>query len=418
VEHRKSTYRLLLPALGLSLVSLALTEALAKEVPEGIPAGPWILAPFFSSSYEADTNVFRKTEASGADDDRIATFTGELFGTLPFRNSELTLGYRTSKESFDNATFPRELTQYAEFDLELNFKSGDTLSLRDFFREDFARSEDIDAGGELVFEGEPYTINRWEVEFSRDDPGRQGYFARVRRQDFNYDGQKDVGFFDYRGFDNVFEYRQPLPGYRRWVLRYNARRFNHYDPNCKLGFECEGEVGVPFRKEVSDSVELGLMGNLGERQPYVVRLGYSSFRYEGTESSDFNGIVGHAAWRLALGSRTDLELRLTRRALPSNFETYYINNSVRAKLDREWLRFESGIELEYYLNDYADPIELGVNQFCRRRDSTYELDVDWAWRVHERFKFEISAFHTNRRSTCDTSDYQATGLGTGIALGW
>ena len=93
------------------------------------------------------------------------------------------------------------------------------------------------------------------------------------------------------------------------------------------------------------------------------------------------------------------------------------------KLDRKWLRFDSGVELEYYLNDYADPILVGAEVseapvFCRRRDSTYELDVDWAWRLHERFKFGVSAFHTNRRSTCENGDYQATGLGTGIALGW
>ena len=417
MAHRKSTFRLLLPAIGVSLVSLALTVTLAKDVPEGIPVGPWILAPSFSSSYDADTNVFRKTNEADADDDRIATLGGELFGILPFRNSQLTLGYRTSKESYENTEFSRELTQHAEFELELNFKSGDRLALRDFYREDFARSEDIDAGGELVFEGEPYTINRWEVEFSRDDPGRQGYFVRVRRQDFSYDGEAAVGFFEYRGFDNVFEYRQPLPAYRRWVLRYNTRRFNHYDPRCKLGLDCDGEVGVAFRKEVSDSVELGFMGDLGDGQPYVVRLGYASFRYEGTTSSDFDGVVGYAAWRLLLGSRTDLELRLTRRALPSNFETYYINNAFEAKLDREWLRFESSIEFEYYLNEYGDPVPIG-NGFCRRRDSNYELDVSWAWRMHERFKFEISAFHTNRRSTCDNSDFQATGLGTGIALGW
>ena len=81
------------------------------------------------------------------------------------------------------------------------------------------------------------------------------------------------------------------------------------------------------------------------------------------------------------------------------------------------LRFESDIEFEYYLNAYRDPVPIGSG-FCQRRDSTYKLDVSWAWRMHERFKFEISAFHNNRRSTCDNSDFQATGLGSGIALGW
>ena len=158
------------------------------------------------------------------------------------------------------------------------------------------------------------------------------------------------------------------------------------------------------------------MGNLGHRQPYVVRLGYSSFRYEGMALSGVRGIVGHAAWRLVLGSRTDLQLRATRRTLPSNSLSYYVNNAVRAKLDREWRHFESSAELEYDLNDYAD-----ATADCsgsRRRDSSYEANVNWGWRVHERFKFEVSAFHTNRRSNCDNSEYEATGIGTSIALGW
>jgi hypothetical protein len=153
-----------------------------------------------------------------------------------------------------------------------------------------------------------------------------------------------------------------------------------------------------------------------------VRLGYSSFRYEGGDSSEYNGIVGFAAWRIRVGGRTDLELKASRRALPSNADTYYVSNVVRAKLTREWLRFESGAEFEYHLNDYADPVRFCLNGvpdgLGLRRDSTYRLDADWGFRVHERFKFEISAFHTNRRSTCDDSDYTGTGIQTGIALGW
>jgi hypothetical protein len=416
VEVRKSTTRFVLPALAVWLVAGAIVDSSAKDLPDGIPVGPWILEPTIEVSYEADTNVFRQ-QGDNAEEDRVATFGGELYATLPFRNSELKLGYGGNKESYDNANFPRDFTQEGEFELELNFKSGDTLTFRDVYKEDYARFRDQEGGLEF-FEGQPYSSNRWDVKLTRDDPGRQGYYVQIQRQDFTYDGDEDVGFFDYRGFDNVFEYRQPLPNHRQWVLRYNSRRFNHYDSRCKLGLpDCLGGVGVAFRKELSDSFEFGMMGVLGESQPYVVRLGYSSFRYDGTASSDFNGLVGYAAWRIVLGGRTDLQLRLSRAALPSNFETYYISNAARAKLDREWLRFESGLEFVYYVNDYADPIMSG-NELCRRRDSTYELNADWGWKVHERLEFEITAFHTNRRSTCDSSYIEATGLGTGLVLGW
>jgi hypothetical protein len=402
--------------LAASVVTLALfafTPASAEDVPEGIPVGPWILAPSFQSRYEASNNIFYENDQN-AERDRIAKIGAGIVALLPFRNSSFELSYQARKENYDENPFPRDLSQVAGFDLELKFKSGDVLAFRDVYRRDFARAEEVDTGGELTsFEGEPYNINRWEIELSRTDPGRQGYVVRIRRQDFNYEGDKDIGFFEYRGFDNAFEYRQPLPENRSWVVRYGSRRFDHYDP-----FYVDAPHGVPFRKEKADDVQLGVLGTLGEGQPFFVNLGYGRFRYEGLDESEFDGLVGEAAWRLQVGGRTRLDLKAIRRALPSNSQTHYINNAVRADLEREWLRFESGTELEFIKNDYADEVpDFGV---CdgRRKDSTYKAEVYWGWRVHERLRFRMSSYYSRRSSTCDSSDYEAAGIETGIALGW
>lgn len=397
----------------------AFTPAPAEDVPDGIPVGPWILAPSFQTSYEADSNVFYRSEDSVDDDDvsrrdQVSKIGGAIVATLPFGNSSLELNYLANKESYAENSFPRDLTQVAGFDLELKFKTGDVLSFRDSYRRDFARAEEVDAGGEVTsFEGEPYNINRWEVELSRTDPRRQGYVLRVRRQDFNYEGEKDIGFFEYRGFDNSFEYRQPLPEGRSWVVRYGSRRFNHYDP-----LYVDAPHGVPFRKEKSDSVMLGVLGALGEGQPFFVNIGYGRFRYEGLDESNFDGLVGRAAWRLQVGGRTQLDVEAIRRPLPSNSETHYINNAVRADLEREWLRFESGTELELSQNNYAEVSEDFGECDGRRKDTTYKAEVYWGWRVHERLRFRMSSFYSRRSSTCDLSDYKAAGIETGIALGW
>lgn len=408
--------RLRRPILAASVVTLALTAftpAPAEDVPDGIPVGPWLLAPSFYSSYEASNNIFYENEQS-AERDRIAKTGAGIVVALPFHRSSLELSYQAQRENYLEAAFPRDLTQVADIDLELKFKSGDVLSFRDSYRRDFARAEEVDVGGELPsFEGEPYTINRWEVELSRTDPRRQGYVVRVRRQDFIYDGEKDIGFFEYRGFDNSFEYRQPLPENRSWVVRYGARRFNHYDP-----FFEKAPLGVPFRKERSDSVQLGVRGVLGEGQPFFINLGYGRFRYEGLDESTFDGLVGQAGWRLQVGGRTRIDIEAIRRALPSNFETHYINNAVRVDLEREWLRFESGTGFEFTKNDYAEEVEdFGVCDGTRG-DLTYEAEVFWGWRVHERLRLQLSSFYSRRSSTCDSSDYEAAGIETGIALGW
>lgn len=385
------------------------------DLPDGFPVGKWILAPSLTASYEADNNVFFKP-SENATSDRVSTAEGYLQASLPFRNSLLQFDYTAAKESYAENVFPRDLSQVFGVALELGFKSGDVLTFSDEYRLDFARSEEIDVGGELTFEGEPYKLNRWQVELSRDDPGRQGYLVRIRRQDFNYDGENDIGFFEYRGFDNAFEYRQPLPGGRSWVVRYQTRRYNHYEPQV-----VSGTVGVPFRNEKADNVTFGLRGLLGDRQPYRVYVGYGRFRYGGIESSSFNGIVGAAAWRLWLGGRTRTDFEAIRRPLPSNFDTFYINNGLRAKLEREWLRFDGGGAVELVINDYADEILVGTStgvESCHRRDTTRRFEGFLGWRLHEYLQFKVSTFHSVRSSSCESVDYDAAGIETSFTVGW
>jgi hypothetical protein len=389
-----------------ALALLAVGGAVQADVPDGIELGPWILAPAFEMSYEADSNVFLDREEA-KEDDRVTTFRGDLEASLPFSNSMLEFDYSAIKESYSENIFPRDVTHVGSVDLELNFRSGDRLTFGDAYRRDFARSSEIDAGGELTFDGQPYTINYWFAELARTDPRRQGYVVRIRRVDFNYDGEVDIGFFEYRGFENSFEYRQPLPRSRSWVVRYNTRRFNHYDP--------DEPVGIPFRKEKTDNLQFGLRGWLGEDQPFRIHLGFGRFSYDGENASDFNGIVGTAAWKLRLGPGTSLDLEAVRRTLPSNFETYYINNAVNAELEREWRRFEAGTELELTKNDYGD-----VLPQCngKRRDLTMDLSVFAGWEMHERLEFSASTFFKKRSSTCENREYEAGGIEIGMSLGW
>ena len=159
-----------------------------------------------------------------------------------------------------------------------------------------------------------------------------------------------------------------------------------------------------------------MRGWLGEHQPFRIHLGFGRFSYEGADSSEFQGIVGTAAWRLRLGPETRLQLEAIRRTLPSNFQTYYINNAVNVELEREWRRFEAGTELELTQNDYGDEF-LGCDG-NRRRDFTADVSLNAGWRMHERMKFEVSTFMKRRSSTCDSSEYEAGGIEVGMSLGW
>ncbi len=403
--RRRLSANALCGTLGLLTCSLA---SAWEQLPEGLEVGKWILAPSFTASYEAEDNVFLKTDDT-ATSDRVATLGGELKASLPFRNSNLELGYAATKEDYAKNDFQRDLTQLASVELQLEFRTGDRLTLRDRYRRDFARAEETDPGGETTFQGEPYNFNTWQVDLTRDDPRRRGYRLHVERQDFIYEGKTDIGFFEYRGFANYFEYYQPLPDDRSWVVHYGTRRFDHYDP--------ESAVGVPFRTEKSDNVSLGMRGLLGKDQPYRIGLGYGRFRYEGDDGSEFHGLVGTAAWRLWLGGRTKLDLEAIRRPLPSNLSTYYINSAAVATLEREWQRFDLGTEFEYTKNAYADEIP-DLECDGRRKDSTYAVEAFWKLKIHERISYDLSSFYSRRSSTCDTSEYDAAGIETGLRIGW
>jgi hypothetical protein len=404
-----------LPAcLGLALGALGASGAMAQlpalQVPEGIEVGPWVVRPLFRSSFSYDSNVFRIQQ--GSDSDRLTEYEVGLTAILPFRLSRLRLDYRGDKVDYQTNQFSRDLTHTLGAELQLTFRTGDRLTIRDSYRRDISRLEEIDEGNELVFHGEPYSLNRWEIELERADPGRQGYLIRVRRQDYTYDQDiANAGFFEYRGFDDVFEYRQPLTSYRSWTLRYATRRFNHFDPAPGA------PVGVPFRREESDSLTYGLRGMIGERQPYQVQLGYGRFRSRETGNpAEFTGLVGTANWRVAVGGRTGLGFDLARRPLPSSFETYYINNALRVELDRQWMRFRSRATVRLSLNDYG-PTATSCNGEGRE-DLTWGMEAGQGWRLHDRVLLDLSAFYEERSSNCAGLDFHATGISAGVSLGW
>jgi hypothetical protein len=396
-------------AASFALVLLAPTcAALAQETADGFILGRWILAPWMGARYGVDSNVFREVEGQ-EEEDTITGWGGGLEALLPFRKSMLRLNYEATDLEYAENVFDRTLAQKIGADLELSFRSGDVLALRESYTQDFAR---IEEQVEDVFTGQPYNINQWEVELRRELPQQQGYRMRVRRRDLIYEDTLTTGFaFEYRGFDNSFEYYQPLGERSKGVAQYRMRRFNHYDPTDP------DAVGTAFRKEETDSLLVGLQGQLGDQQPYQVRLGYASFKYKGVDSEDFTGIVGALNWRIVLGGRTDLRLSLTREPLPSNFDTFYINNELRSLLTRQWRRFEGGADLRANLYTYGDE-DLTVGCTGTRQDTSYDAGLFWEWKIHPRFSFDVEGHHYDRSSNCDGFDYTATSLETGFSLGW
>ena len=419
------------PALVCSTVCLA-TD---RDPPEGLRVGRWILAPYLSTDYEADDNIFRRADSESPESDRISTLTAGLSASMPFKMSMLKLDYEGSDLNYSDHVFSRSVSHEASAELDLKFGSHDRLVLRDRLVRSFADVTNIDEGAELVFDGQPYDLNRWEVELSRNVPRRQGYQLRISRSDliFDPDTGEAVPFFDYRGFDSFFEYRRPFSRQAWMTGSYHRRRFDHYAPqgsSTQLS-DCATGVGVVCRREITDAIEIGLRGRLAKGQPYFVRLGYGELGYEfpngprPENASDFNGVVGIANWRFMLAKRTHLDISAQRRPLPSGFDTFYINNALRTTWSRSWLSaYRVDVNLAVAVNEYGDPIQLSGCDIAsrgedfRRRDRRGEIGGAVRWTPHPRLGLKLNVRHERRRSNCDTTEFDATAVTMGVTLGW
>jgi len=407
---------------AVALVVLAAAPAFGAVSDDGIELGRWLLAPYFEADYSADNNVFRQAE--DPEDDRISTFTLGLDALLRFRESSFNLSAQTSQVNYHGHQFTRDTDNDFEADLELNFSSGDTLELSQNYTRGFTDVGKLE-NAELVFEGEPYERLRSDLVLSRAVPRRAGYDLRVSWIQTEFPDQEPCPdpfncqqyFFDYRGFDSGFEYRQPLPTYKWIVAYYGRRRFDHFRSNSP-GAE-------PFRREESDTIQLGLRGMAGKGQPFVFRVGWGKFNYRfpedsPEEASGYTGLTAHSSWMLRVGGRTRLRLALDLQPLPSNFSTHFLNTTLSAYLSRPWLRdSEVGVDFRWDNNKYGDPIFVtNCGGWFTRHDQRYGVEAYLDWRLHRRFGYQMAAGYELRDSNCDIYKYTATMVSVGIVAGW
>ncbi len=403
------------------LVSSGPAMARARpRAPDGLLWGPWVFQPWISTDLEYDDNVRRDATSGETNSDYITGLEGEIEGWLGFRNSSLSLTYGAYRLDYDAILVERNLDQEFEFDLDLNFSTGDRLRFIDRYSRNFSIQELELEDGETInpgddkeggdrFIGEPFDTNRWEVRLTRAEPRRQGYDIRISRVDLNYQGDAQVSRYDYRGFDNSLEYRHPLPRDRWWTASYQWRRINHYNEPGAPPLP----VGVSYRKEVSDNIQVGFRGELGEDQPFLLRLGYTDFELEGDDAS-FRGVVGRVQWTLALGAESDLSMTFFRRPLPSSSSTYYVNNILRTTFESEWRRnlfIRSELDLTFNRYEIDD-------EFCRREDEVIDAGIGATWVIRRRVGFDLSAGHYRRSSNCDSNDSESTTFNATLKVGW
>ena len=389
--------------------------------PEGVIAGKAVFRPFAWTAYQFDDNIFR---AESATDDQINLFGLGAALIVPIRNSSFEIGGEAIKRQYQFTEFTRDTDYSVDVDLVLNFSSFDTLTIRNNYYSGFAdvSRRDFDSG-DAVFDGLPFEQFRTDIEVLRGVSNEKGYYFRASRSTLRFDEEAaaNTAFFDYDGYDIGGEYRQPFSSYKWLVVYAGFRRFDHQLPSSN-------EVQ---RQEDSGTLQVGLRGVLGKGQPFLIRLGWGTFDYKfpadpDQDNTSFEGLTAVAQWGLRVGSRTGLDLRLDRRALPSNFNTSYVNTRFAAVLSRPILRNGAlGVDLRVDSNTYNDPISncsfdsvTGRPIAGDRNDRRYGARANFDWFFGDMLSYRMGLAFDNRNSTCEQFNFDSTVLTLGVSVGW
>jgi hypothetical protein len=408
-----------------ALVALATcATALAQDAPPpGVAAGPWVLAPSLVVGYSYDTNVFQEDDEFDPVADHSLVIEPKILATLPFRNSSFALGYSATRYDYGNAFDDAQLEQKGIAKLDLLFSSLDRLVLSADFTFGVAKTEAFDPGGEVTYRGESFRLSHYELDFSRQIPGRPGYRVDLTHNVFRFDEDQTVSFFDYEGTSAFLEYRQPF-GSQVWgVVSYAGSRFDHFCSNIDpQGNPCPGR-STPFRTEESDTGIVGIMGNVAKRQSFALRVGSSSFRYDPETGQNFHGTTMEGTMGIPVGGGTNLTIGAARRPFPSFYfnNDYYLVTRGDVRLDHQWPNETiAGIRASYWTSKYPERIVAPGNPAdgLIRDDGHVQGEVYANVQLVRRLGIHVSVSHQTRDSNIEGQSFQGTIYFAGLSYGF
>jgi hypothetical protein len=387
---------------------------------EGIQTGWMIFAPSLTFGYSYDTNVLQQPDSTQPppEPDQVLTFQPALRLTIPFSNSSFSFGDVFTYVDYQHTSQTQGKTSNdAEADLTLNFGSLNQLELTAHNIAGVAETLAFDLGGEIGFQGNTYQLHTEAVTLSRLFSGIRGYRFGLQRNALRFEPTVQADFYNYRGFDGEASYFQPLSPNTRLAFGYLGSRYEHSDSKIP---------DVVNRTESGDTVFGQIEGQLGPRQPYIVRLGVQRLAFdataEGSSSDDFTGIVGNINLSAIVGGGTVFTVGILRQPYRSydQSNSFYVFNQIFGTVARLFHQGTSvGGTLGLSVNGYKQPsTQSGVTFF--REDRRVQLEAHANIALAKRFAFRVSLERNRRYSNApdDVFDYSNTVLFGGFVLGW
>ena len=399
---------------------------------EGLQAGGMIFVPSLTFGYSYDTNVLQEPEIAEPEPDQVLTLQPAVQLTIPFSNSSFSFGDVLTYVDYKHTPqIQGKTSNDAVADLTLNFGSLNQLEINAHNIAGVADTLAFDLGGEIAFQGNAYQLHTEAVSLSRLLPGTRGYRFGLQRSAVRFDPTITAvsAFYNYRGFEGEASYFQPLSPNTRLAFGYLGSRYEHSDV---------GNPDVVQRTENGDVLYGQIEGQLGPRQPYIVRLGWQRLGFTDSEggslSGDFAGIVGDLKLSAIVGGGTMFTVGIQRSPYRSyeSANSFYVFNLISGSVERLFLSGTSvGGSLGLSVNGYKqpttytllpapDPPDPPETVTIFREDRRVQLEAHANIAVAKRLAFRVSLARNRRYSNAPEGlfDYNNTVLFGGFVLGW
>jgi hypothetical protein len=335
--------------------------------------------------------------------------------TVPFSNSTFKFGDTLTWIDYKNTLQTSGRTSNdAAADLDLRFASFDELELSARSITGIAETLAFDPGGEVKFDGKPYTLHTEAAALSRVVEGLRGYRLSLRRNALAFEPSETVNFFNYSGFDGEAAFVQPLSSNAHLSFGYLGTRYDHFDLHAPDPY-------AVFRTESGDTAYVQLDGQLGPRQPYSVRAGYERLDFTGNAAKNYSGFIGLAKMSVIVGGGTVIGLSAQQQPYRSFFgdNNFYVFDLIAASVDRPFPRGSSiGALANFSRTAYTEAVEQPDGAFVYRQDRTVYFEVYGNLAVSERVIFRLSAWKNRRYTNFQGADYNAFAVIGGFVFGW
>ena len=394
--------------------------ALAQSVgdapkPIGFPAGPLVIAPSLTTGLEYNSNLFLNAQDASPSADQVLTIEPALQLTVPFSNSTFRFGDTLTWVDYKKTPQTSGRTSNdAAAELNLRFASFDVLDLATRRITGVAETIAFDPGGEVKFDGKPYTLHTESVSLSREVQGVRGYRLSLTRNALAFVPSATVNFFNYSGFDGEAAFVQPLSSNARLSFGYLGSRYDHFELNAPDPY-------AVFRTESGDTAYVQLDGQLGTKQPYSARVGWEQLNFTGNSAKDYSGIVGLAKMSVIVGGGTSITVNGQQQPYRSFFgnNNFYVFDQIGVNVDRHFPRGSSiGGNASISRSTYGESVEQPDGAFVYRHDRTVYFEAYGNLAVSERVIFRLSISKNRKYTNFQGADYNAFVVFGGFVLGW